>query len=280
MTEWSRYDAYPQLDGLERLRASFRSHSFVRHAHDYYVIGLIQHGVQSFEQGRRRYITPDGGLCIINPGEMHTGQAATDKGFEYQAIYPSAALMQRIVGEVSGNAQLPWFDAAVVTEPDLVAPMLRLHHALDVSASRLEHETLLFAALTALVSRYTSPRPILKKPHNEQPMALCMRDYLEERYSENVTLEQIAQTTSLSPWHAARVFQQAYGIPPHAYLEGVRISRARELLKQGQPIAWVALATGFVDQSHFTRRFKRHLGVTPGKYVQHHKEVQDNAISS
>lgn len=281
MAEWSRYDEYPELGGLERLRASFRSHAFTRHSHEYYVIGMIRHGVQSFEYGRQHYITPNGAMCIINPGEMHTGQAVTDYGFDYQAIYPSVALMQQITTEVRGRSTgLPWFDTAVVADSDLVAHVVRLHQVLDVSSSVLERETLLLAALTALVSRHTSVQKSATTVHYERPIMLRIRDYLEEHFSENITLGQLAAIANLSPWHTARIFQRMYGLPPHAYLEGVRIRRARDLLKHGYALAWVAAATGFVDQSHFTRRFKRHLGTTPGQYAQNHKNVQDNALIS
>ncbi|MBC8163883.1 MAG: AraC family transcriptional regulator [Roseiflexaceae bacterium] len=281
MAEWSRYDHYPQLAGLERLQARFRSHAFTRHAHDYYVIGIIRHGVQSFEYGQRHYVTPNGAMCIINPGETHTGQAVTEHGFDYQAIYPSAALMEQIASEVHGHStQLPWFDAAVIVEPDLVAQLQRLHHVLDVPSSLLERETRLIAALTALVSRHTSIRRPAMPVRYERPAVVQIRDYIEEHYGENISLSQIAKVIHLSPWYAARIFQQVYGLPPHAYLEGVRIRHARALLRQGRPLAWIAATTGFVDQSHFTRRFKRHLGSTPGQYAQHHKIVQDGELFS
>jgi AraC-like DNA-binding protein len=53
---------------------------------------------------------------------------------------------------------------------------------------------------------------------------------------------------------------------PHAYLNQIRLERARQLLSAGEPSAQVAAATGFVDQSHLTRRFKGAFGVTPGQY--------------
>ena len=56
-------------------------------------------------------------------------------------------------------------------------------------------------------------------------------------------------------------------MPPHLYLTQVRIERAKTLLTEGLPPAHVAAETGFVDQSHFTKRFKRIVGVTPGQYI-------------
>ena len=278
MTEWSHFDSFPQLAGLERLRAHFHSHTFARHAHDYYVIGMIRRGVQSFRYGRRHYVTPNGALCIINPGEMHTGQAETADGFRYLALYPSADLMRTVAAEVYGDDHtVPWFDAAVVTDPAIVARVVRLHHVLDVGADTLEQETTLFDALVALVTHYTSPHhpPLANASH--QGAARRMRDYMQAAFGENVTLHRLASVVNLSPWHAARVFRQEYNLPPHAYLEGIRVQQARVLVRQGMPLANVALATGFADQSHFTRRFKRHLGITPGQYAQDHKNVPDSA---
>jgi AraC-like DNA-binding protein len=215
-------------------------------------------------------------MCVINPGEVHTGQAKTNDGFDYQAIYPSTELMRKIVADVrDGATDLPWFDAAVITDPLVVARFSRLHDALDGASSVLERETYLWSALSALVSRYSVPRQP-SVPDQHHPLAASrMREYLETHYSENITLDDLARVTGLSPWHAARVFRQAYDLPPHAYLDGVRVRRARDLVRQGHALAEIALATGFADQSHFTRRFKRHLGVTPGHYAQHHKNVQD-----
>jgi transcriptional regulator GlxA family with amidase domain len=56
-------------------------------------------------------------------------------------------------------------------------------------------------------------------------------------------------------------------MPPHRYLLAQRILRARRLLEAGEPIAAVAAATGFVDQSHLHRHFRRGLDVTPAQYA-------------
>ena len=56
-------------------------------------------------------------------------------------------------------------------------------------------------------------------------------------------------------------------MPPHAFQLQIRLTRAKRLLLQGMPVSAVATETGFFDLSHFTRHFKRHVGVTPGSYV-------------
>ena len=68
------------------------------------------------------------------------------------------------------------------------------------------------------------------------------------------------------PAHLVRAFSAAYGIAPHQYLNSRRVDRARRLLLEGRPPGEVATTTGFFDQSHLTRHFRKLVGVTPGRY--------------
>jgi AraC family transcriptional regulator len=90
--------------------------------------------------------------------------------------------------------------------------------------------------------------------------------FIQENYSRDVSLNDIAEAVHLSPFHVARLFKQALGVSPHQYLIQVRVNSARSLLEAGsgeRSLAEVASAVGFADQSHLTRHFKRLLGVTP-----------------
>ncbi|MDY6953262.1 MAG: AraC family transcriptional regulator, partial [Thermodesulfobacteriota bacterium] len=98
------------------------------------------------------------------------------------------------------------------------------------------------------------------------------REYMEAHFHEDISLHQLASLAHLSPFHFVRVFRKELGLPPHAYLTQVRVNRAKALLAKGSKIADTAFDTGFADQSHLTRHFKRITGVTPGQY---RKIVQD-----
>jgi len=90
-------------------------------------------------------------------------------------------------------------------------------------------------------------------------------DYLMARLDENVSLADLAASVRLSPFHFARAFKRAVGIPPQRFLMERRVQRAKELLTStSMELAEIALACGFAGQSHFTTAFKRHTGVTPG----------------
>ncbi|WP_020176302.1 AraC family transcriptional regulator [Methyloferula stellata] len=69
----------------------------------------------------------------------------------------------------------------------------------------------------------------------------------------------------------SRRFTERHGMPPHAFRLAARLNRARDLLRQGEAVAAVAVETGFADQSHFGRLFRRAFGCTPGRYRANHQ---------
>jgi AraC family transcriptional regulator len=92
-------------------------------------------------------------------------------------------------------------------------------------------------------------------------------EYIEEHLDASPSLEQIAAVVHLSPYHFARQFKAATGLPPHQYVITRRVERARQLLQAGDnlSLAEVAARAGFSDQSQLSHQFKRIVGVTPGQ---------------
>ncbi|NOK58552.1 MAG: L-rhamnose operon transcriptional activator RhaR [Chloroflexi bacterium AL-W] len=138
----------------------------------------------------------------------------------------------------------------------------------------LDQETLMLETLAQFIRRHADDPPPEHWVGQEPSAVKELKCYIEAHYSEEITLNHLSQLTQLSRYHFIRVFREAVGIPPHAYLRQVRIRHAKAMLAAGQPIADVALATGFTDQSHLTRCFKQLWGFTPGQY---RNNVQDSA---
>jgi len=103
-----------------------------------------------------------------------------------------------------------------------------------------------------------------RKP--ERALVRRVREYLDENYADNITLDHLAQMVNLSASYLNRIFKSEVGLPPHAYQTQVRVMRSKSLLAQGMAIDQVAVEVGFFDQSHFTNHFKRLFTYTPGIY--------------
>ncbi len=94
-------------------------------------------------------------------------------------------------------------------------------------------------------------------------------DYIHEHLEQDLTLSTLAGVAHISPYHLLRLFKQATGYTPHQYLLSSRLKRAQELLQHTNcSISEISLLTGFADQSHLTRHFKRVFGITPATFAR------------
>jgi AraC family transcriptional regulator len=117
--------------------------------------------------------------------------------------------------------------------------------------------------MIAEISRYS------QRLRNGRPIARIelVRELIHERFSESLTLIAISELVGLHPVYVAQAFRKAYGSTVGEYTRRLRIESAcRELSKLELPIARIAANVGFFDQSHFTRTFRRLVGVTPAEY--------------
>ena len=91
--------------------------------------------------------------------------------------------------------------------------------------------------------------------------------YLQERYAEPISWQDVANHVGLSEDYLARCFRKELGLTPAAYLNRYRVEQAKQLLKNThKSITEIAVEVGFSGGSHFTRAFRRETGITPGAY--------------
>lgn len=123
------------------------------------------------------------------------------------------------------------------------------------------------AAATMKAVRHSSQFVAASSSAEPQTLFHHVMRYMETHFTERLLLAELARMCSLSTFRFATVFRQRVGIPPHQYLCHLRVLHAQNLLRRGMPPIVAALESGFFDQSHFSRHFKRICGTTPGRYV-------------
>lgn len=267
----------PGLGGAELLRARHQTQTFAPHTHEGYAVGVIEGGALGFFYRGENVTAPAGHINLCVPGEVHTGQPAAPSGWSYRMFYLDAGVLQRLCSELADRPrELPFFGPGVIDDTPLAQRIREVHGRLeDPTTPPLEQQTLVLDTLAQLIRRHADAPPTPARTGREPRAVSLVKRYLEDHHAEAVSLEQLAHLTQLSRYHLVRVFREAVGIPPHAYLRQVRVGRAKAMLAAGRPIAEVAFATGFTDQSHLHRWFRRLWGVTPGGY---RNSVQDNSV--
>jgi AraC family transcriptional regulator len=97
--------------------------------------------------------------------------------------------------------------------------------------------------------------------------ARLIEDYIEANLSRNITLDELANICNLTPVQFARKFCAHYRMRPHAFVLSRKVERAREHLRKDRlALKEIALLSGFSDQSHLTRIFRRQMNLTPAEY--------------
>ena len=145
------------LDGLQCLRATYVKHRFSPHVHGEFAIGVIERGAQRVRCRGGHEIMPERTVCVINPFETHTGQAATQAGWSYRMVYPGPGLMHRLSNQLHGRDRgVPRFAGLVIRDTWLMERFQTLHVVLEEGrSSTLARESLLLSFLAALISRHS-----------------------------------------------------------------------------------------------------------------------------
>lgn len=265
------------ISDLELVHAHYRNHKFPRHLHEEYIIGIIVQGVEGIDHCGTVYAAPASSLLLINPGEPHSNYSINARGFTYRTLYPSARVLEQINLEVTGKECPPRFSTPVIRRSGMFRSLLRLHIKLGQPNSALEQESDFISVMAQLIARHGSTDIPASRVGGEHRYVKIAREYLEAYHTENFSLRQLASISGISPFHLLRTFHEEIGLPPFEYQTQLRISHAKKLLRDGWSIADAAAETGFVDQSHLTKHFKRVVGVTPGKYSPGRNKIQSPA---
>lgn len=257
------------LPHLELLRATYITHTFAPHAHEGFAIGVVSRGLATTSYRHQNYQIPAGAIIVINPGELHTGAPGSDQGWSYRMFYPTAATMQQVASELAGQPRdVPFFPTPVIFDEYLAYLLANIHLTFEAQGSPLlERESLFWWVMAYMVMTYADDPPLLESVREERRCIARIKDYIEDHYADDVSLNELSEMVNFNACHLLRLFSKTVGIPPHAYLNQVRIRRAKRLLTCGCSIADAACQTGFTDQSHLTKRFKRVYGITPGQYI-------------
>jgi AraC-like DNA-binding protein len=265
--EVARYWQHAAVEGVDLLRARFITHRYARHAHETYTFGLIETGIEEFDYGGTLLRAGAGAVALLDPEVVHTGQAATPAGWTYRVLYPEVRVVTDVAAQLGWRHGTPRFPQTVVSDP-AIAALLRGAHRASEHGDQLASSSLLTSALAGLLRAHAAGVPAGPAYRGERaPAAIrAVCDMLADRLTEPPSLAELAALTGLSQFALLRAFRAETGLPPHAYLNQLRVRQARLLLDDGVPPAAVAAQTGFADQAHLTRHFKRVIGVPPGAY--------------
>lgn len=229
--------------------------------HQDYVIVLVSSGSGIISSRGAEYRAESGSGFLFGPDLLWTARAESDVlCYRMLQITPDNLARSAEQREVA-NVQLASLTGAHVLDSKTREAARRALDAFEAHSSLLHRVAALveLAEMVASACRHGEAT-------DDEPRVSRMCSLLREHAFEHLPISQLADIVSMTPYHLIRVFHRATGVPPHCYAMLVRLCRAEGLLRAGIPIADAAVRTGFYDQSHLNRCFRRILGTTPGQY--------------
>lgn len=201
-----------------------------------------------------------GSLLLINSGEIHYIVSDTPKMKYYCLIIDAVFLKEfgihvehtSFSRDVTDSCGRAFFDKIVAE----LAKHQAYYHAV------VKGEILSYAA--HLCRNYTCERTT----HGSNDRIKKGLIYIREHYTEDLTVEQIAQQAGFSRYYFSRQFKEVTGLTVMKYVEFLRCRHARELLSEGASVSKATVESGFSDVSYFTKVFKHQYGILPSKAAE------------
>jgi AraC-like DNA-binding protein len=266
MQETTAFWRHPSFPDLGLLAARFTRHRYDLHTHPTYVIALITEGAERVRVDGRPVVAPAGSVLVVNPEELHDGEAAAEGGWAYRTFYPSVPLMSAVARDL-GRCGPPLFARRLIED----APLAR---ALGDAHRRAQEEDAMSAEISMLVALRGLVLGHGDGPAPEEPIAPSgsrrrltrYEEVIESDLAAEIDLARLAEAAGVTRFQVIRDFKKAAGLTPAAFIRNRRLRQAGWLIEQGASLADAASAAGFADQSHLSRAFRAVHGITPGMF--------------
>ncbi|HEY5090947.1 MAG TPA: AraC family transcriptional regulator [Polyangia bacterium] len=206
-------------------------------------------------------VTLGTGCFVILPAgaafDLHNGPS------EWGAVELSIDKIRRVLG-----TDLRVVPMHGLSDDPLAAVVLALLHeaATGGAAGRAYRDALVLALVARLAGLFDLVAPPADAFAGQRLAITCA--LVDERLADRITVKLLARGTGLSPAHFSREFKRSTGETPHAFVMRRRLEHAHGFLSDGGSIAEAALCSGFADQAHLSRLFKRRYFVTPGAFLR------------
>jgi AraC family transcriptional regulator len=224
-------------------------------------------------EGVKRQVPPPAGTVSLVPAGSPARWRWSGRR-DLLAIYLQSGLVAQVAAEAfdldPARLTLPPLDCLDLPHVRAAMGAVAAELAAGGAGGRLAAESLANVLAVHLLRHVLAPGSPARGRDGTLPRGRlrAVVEYVEEHLDAGLTLEQMAAMARLSPYHFARQFKAATGLPPHQYVILRRVERARQLLQAETDLslAEVAACAGFSDQSQFCHHFKRLVGVTPGQF--------------
>lgn len=254
------------LQEIGELKA-LRPHTSHRENLDSYLFFLVLEGSGRVDLEKKEYLLSPGDCAFLDCRSPYDHQTDADDLWRLKWVHFYGSNMNGIYNKYRQRGGLPCFTSQY---PQRYRALL--DDLYDIAASDLyTRDMKIYEKLTALLSLLMEESWDATRSAQGQARSRCdiqsVKDYIDQHYMEKISLDDLARIFYINKFHLTRVFKMHYGISINSYIQQLRITQAKHLLRFSPlPIQTVALRCGLDDANYFSRMFKKIEGVSPGDF--------------
>ncbi len=240
-------------------------HSFTRHFHNSYSIGLLKSGSVLFNIDNIKTVINEGAVYLINPMSVHSMESFENSVVDYVVISIDKEMLHKIIQNENVIFKDSFIDNSFLYDKlTNVITML-----VNKNVSSIEKQENIIDILNEL-PLCNNENKELKNINIDKSLS-----YIKGNYKTELELSALSEISNMSMFHFIRKFKEQTGFSPFELIVQLRIKEAQKMLAETDKISEIAQELGFFDQSHFIKYFKKHVGTTPKEYRKNYFIVQE-----
>ena len=253
------------------------------HHHDFYEVYFFLSGNVQYNIESRSYLLTPGDVLLISPMELHQPMFGQDqREYERIVLWIDKQFLEGF--SLPGQSFTVCFDTENPHHTNLLRPegvarqflMFMLEQLISENSTEDPYREV--SAMTYLAQVLILLNRLALKHRKEESVTgqdstvYSVLGYINEHYSESLTLDALANQFFISKYHLAREFQRLVGTSVHRYIVQKRLVMAKQMLSAGKPSSEVYQSCGFGDYSNFYRAFKSEYQISPKEFVSRLKD--------
>lgn len=249
------------LDNLEYISIEKQTTNFPKHYHETFCISLIHNGIEKIDFDHQSLFSEKGSISITNPYEIHANpliDAQTPLTFD--TIYLSNDLMTYLL-----NGKNIRFVNRKINNKQANQMFIQLKNAINTGDAKIMESYL--SPFVHLLKHYSEKNNDDFKEENP-PYFKDINHYIEYHIYEKFCLEELSKMAHINKYGFIKKFKSATGMTPMNYVLMKKIFSCKRLIQPDSELTEIAYQYNFTDLAHFSKTFKRFIGISPKKYQE------------
>lgn len=236
----------------------------IPHAHSYTELFYIVGGDGQFQINGKRFPVHAHQLVVVNPNIVHTEVSYEAHPLEYIVLG-----IEGVELTIPGSDEARYCFYSFSEHNDVLTCMQNVLR--EMQERKPEYQTLCLAYMDIIMVQLMRNASVsVTQTHAHFPtnrQCASVRQYIDQHYKENITLDLLAEKVSINKYYMAHAFKREYGVSPINYLIACRIREGKRLLAETDySLSHIAAVLGFSSSSYFSQRFRNAEGISPTEY--------------